>query len=216
MEAFIWIITAIGLGAGLAMDACAASMSNGLSEPNMKRKKSFLIAGLFGFFQILMPILGYLIITILSSTLGESFSKVFGYFVPWIALILLLFLGIKTIVEGVQEGKENETIENKKVKNITFGYLLLQAVATSIDALSVGIIYGNVKPLEAYLTFAIVGLVTFGICIAAVYVGKKFGTLFANKATIAGGIILIAIGLEIFFTHWSDVVAGINALINLF
>lgn len=216
METFIWIITAIGLGAGLAMDACAASMSNGLSEPNMKRKKSFLIAGLFGFFQILMPILGYLIITILSSTLGESFSKVFGYFVPWIALILLLFLGIKTIVEGVQEGKENETIENKKVKNITFGYLLLQAVATSIDALSVGIIYGNVKPLEAYLTFAIVGLVTFGICIAAVYIGKKFGTLFANKATIVGGIILIAIGLEIFFTHWSDVVAGINALINLF
>lgn len=216
METFIWIVTAIGLGAGLAMDACAASMSNGLSEPYMKRKKSFLIAGLFGFFQILMPILGYLTITILSSTLGDSFSKIFGYFVPWIALILLLFLGIKTIVEGVQEGKENETIESKKVKNISFEYLLLQAVATSIDALSVGIIYGNVKPLEAYLTFAIVGLVTFGICIVAVYIGKKFGTLFANKATIAGGIILIAIGLEIFFTHWSDVVAGINALINLF
>lgn len=216
METFIWIVTAIGLGAGLAMDACAASMSNGLSEPYMKRKKSFLIAGLFGFFQILMPILGYLTITLLSSTLGDSFSKIFGYFVPWIALILLLFLGIKTIVEGVQEGKENETIESKKVKNISFEYLLLQAVATSIDALSVGIIYGNVKPLEAYLTFAIVGLVTFGICIAAVYIGKKFGTLFANKATIAGGIILIGIGLEIFFTHWSDVVAGINALINLF
>lgn len=216
METFIWIVTAIGLGAGLAMDACAASMSNGLSEPYMKRKKSFLIAGLFGFFQILMPILGYLTITLLSSTLGDSFSKIFGYFVPWIALILLLFLGIKTIVEGVQEGKENETIESKKVKKISFEYLLLQAVATSIDALSVGIIYGNVKPLEAYLTFAIVGLVTFGICIVAVYIGKKFGTLFANKATIAGGIILIGIGLEIFFTHWSDVVAGINALINLF
>ena len=169
METFIWIVTAIGLGAGLAMDACAASMSNGLSEPYMKRKKSFLIAGLFGFFQILMPILGYLTITLLSSTLGDSFSKIFGYFVPWIALILLLFLGIKTIVEGVQEGKENETIESKKVKNISFEYLLLQAVATSIDALSVGIIYGNVKPLEAYLTFAIVGLVTFGICIVAVY-----------------------------------------------
>lgn len=216
METFIWIVTAIGLGAGLAMDACAASMSNGLSEPYMKRKKSFLIAGLFGFFQILMPILGYLTITILSSTLGDSFSKIFGYFVPWIALVLLLFLGIKTIVEGVQEGKENETIESKRVKNISFEYLLLQAVATSIDALSVGIIYGNVKPLEAYLTFAIVGLVTFGICIVAVYIGKKFGALFANKATIVGGIILIGIGLEIFFTHWSDVVAGINALINLF
>lgn len=216
METFIWIITAIGLGAGLAMDACAVSMSNGLAEPNMKLKKTFLIAGMFGLFQILMPVIGYLIITVLSSSLGENFSRIFGYLVPWIALILLLFLGIKTIVDGIKEGKEKGNEENKKYKNITIGYLLLQAVATSIDALSVGIIYGNVPPLEAYLTFAIVGVVTFAICVAAVFIGKKFGTLFANKATIAGGIILIAIGLEIFFTHWSDVVAGINTLISLF
>ncbi len=216
METFIWIITAIGLGAGLAMDACAVSMSNGLAEPNMKLKKTFLIAGMFGLFQILMPVIGYLIITVLSSSLGENFSRIFGYLVPWIALILLLFLGIKTIVDGIKEGKEKDNEENKKSKNITIGYLLLQAVATSIDALSVGIIYGNVPPLEAYLTFAIVGVVTFAICVAAVFIGKKFGTLFANKATIAGGIILIAIGLEIFFTHWSDVVAGINTLISLF
>lgn len=216
METFIWIITAIGLGAGLAMDACAVSMSNGLAEPNMKLKKTFLIAGMFGLFQILMPVIGYLIITVLSSSLGQNFSRIFGYLVPWIALILLLFLGIKTIVDGIKEGKEKDNEENKKSKNITIGYLLLQAVATSIDALSVGIIYGNVPPLEAYLTFAIVGVVTFAICVAAVFIGKKFGTLFANKATIAGGIILIAIGLEIFFTHWSDVVAGINTLISLF
>lgn len=216
METFIWIITAIGLGAGLAMDACAVSMSNGLAEPNMKLKKTFLIAGMFGLFQILMPVIGYLIITVLSSSLGENFSRIFGYLVPWIALILLLFLGIKTIVDGIKEGKEKGNEENKKSKNITIGYLLLQAVATSIDALSIGIIYGNVPPLEAYLTFAIVGVVTFAICVAAVFIGKKFGTLFANKATIAGGIILIAIGLEIFFTHWSDVVAGINTLISLF
>lgn len=216
METFIWIITAIGLGAGLAMDACAVSMSNGLAEPNMKLKKTFLIAGMFGLFQILMPVIGYLIITVLSSSLGENFSRIFGYLVPWIALILLLFLGIKTIVDGIKEGKEKDNEENKKSKNITIGYLLLQAVATSIDALSVGIIYGNVPPLEAYLTFAIVGVITFAICVAAVFIGKKFGTLFANKATIAGGIILIAIGLEIFFTHWSDVVAGINTLISLF
>lgn len=216
METFIWIITAIGLGAGLAMDACAVSMSNGLAEPNMKLKKTFLIAGMFGLFQILMPVIGYLIITVLSSSLGQNFSRIFGYLVPWIALILLLFLGIKTIVDGIKEGKEKGNEENKKSKNITIGYLLLQAVATSIDALSVGIIYGNVPPLEAYLTFAIVGVVTFAICVAAVFIGKKFGTLFANKATIAGGIILIAIGLEIFFTHWNDVVAGINTLISLF
>lgn len=216
METFIWIITAIGLGAGLAMDACAVSMSNGLAEPNMKLKKTFLIAGMFGLFQILMPVIGYLIITVLSSSLGQNFSRIFGYLVPWIALILLLFLGIKTIIDGIKEGKVKDDEENKKSKNITIGYLLLQAVATSIDALSVGIIYGNVAPLEAYITFAIVGVVTFGICVAAVFIGKKFGTLFANKANIAGGIILIAIGLEIFFTHWSDVVAGINTLISLF
>lgn len=216
METLIWILTAIGLGAGLAMDACAVSMSNGLAEPKMKLGKIFTIAGFFGVFQIIMPIFGYLAVTVLSATLGENFTRIFGYLVPWIALTLLLILGIKMIVEGIKEGKDNNKENEESVKKLTIGGLFVQAIATSIDALSVGVIYGNVIPLEAYTTFLIIGIVTFGISVAAVFIGKKFGTIFSNKATIAGGIILCAIGLEIFFSHWNDVVAGISALIKLF
>lgn len=216
METLIWILTAIGLGAGLAMDACAVSMSNGLAEPKMKLGKIFTIAGFFGVFQIIMPIFGYLAVTVLSATLGENFTRIFGYLVPWIALTLLLILGIKMIVEGIKEGKDSNKENEESVKKLTIGDLFVQAIATSIDALSVGVIYGNVIPLEAYTTFLIIGIVTFGISVAAVFIGKKFGTIFSNKATIAGGIILCAIGLEIFFSHWNDVVAGISALINLF
>lgn len=216
METLIWILTAIGLGAGLAMDACAVSMSNGLAEPKMKLGKIFTIAGFFGVFQIIMPIFGYLAVTVLSATLGENFTRIFGYLVPWIALTLLLILGIKMIVEGIKEGKDSNKENEESVKKLTIGGLFVQAIATSIDALSVGVIYGNVIPLEAYTTFLIIGIVTFGICVAAVFIGKKFGTIFSNKATIAGGIILCAIGLEIFFSHWNDVVAGISALIKLF
>lgn len=216
METLIWILTAIGLGAGLAMDACAVSMSNGLAEPKMKLGKIFTIARFFGVFQIIMPIFGYLAVTILSATLGENFTRIFGYLVPWIALTLLLILGIKMIVEGIKEGKDSNKENEESVKKLTIGGLFVQAIATSIDALSVGVIYGNVIPLEAYTTFLIIGIVTFGISVAAVFIGKKFGTIFSNKATIAGGIILCAIGLEIFFSHWNDVVAGISALIKLF
>lgn len=216
METLIWILTAIGLGAGLAMDACAVSMSNGLAEPKMKLGKIFTIAGFFGVFQIIMPIFGYLAVTVLSATLGENFTRIFGYLVPWIALTLLLILGIKMIVEGIKEGKDSNKENEESVKKLTIGGLFVQAIATSIDALSVGVIYGNVIPLEAYTTFLIIGIVTFGISVAAVFIDKKFGTIFSNKATIAGGIILCAIGLEIFFSHWNDVVAGISALINLF
>lgn len=216
METLIWILTAIGLGAGLAMDACAVSMSNGLAEPKMKLGKIFTIAGFFGVFQIIMPIFGYLAVTVLSATLGENFTRIFGYLVPWIALTLLLILGIKMIVEGIKEGKDSNKENEESVKKLTIGGLFVQAIATSIDALSVGVIYGNVVPLGAYTSFLIIGIVTFGISVAAVFIGKKFGTIFSNKATIAGGIILCAIGLEIFFSHWNDVVAGISALINLF
>lgn len=216
METLIWILTAIGLGAGLAMDACAVSMSNGLAEPKMKLGKIFTIAGFFGVFQIIMPIFGYLAVTVLSANLGENFTRIFGYLVPWIALTLLLILGIKMIVEGIKEGKDSNKENEESVKKLTIGGLFVQAIATSIDALSVGVVYGNVVPLEAYTTFLIIGIVTFGISVAAVFIGKKFGTIFSNKATIAGGIILCAIGLEIFFSHWNDVVAGISALINLF
>lgn len=210
----MWIVTALGLGVGLAMDACAVSMANGLQEPKMKTKKTMLIALFFGVFQMGMPILGYLAVTALSSILGETFTTIFGYLVPWIALGLLLFLGIKMIVEAIKESKEDNKDE-KKDKTLTLKTLFIQAIATSIDALSVGIIFAEQAPYIAYISFGIVGVLTFIISLVAVFIGKKFGTIFSNRAAIVGGIILIGIGFEIFFSNWNDVVAGIQAIFSL-
>lgn len=131
-----------------------------------------------------MPIFGYLAVTVLSAALGEKFTTIFSYLVPWIALILLLILGIKMLIEGIKEGKNNKKEKDnteETVKNLTIGGLFIQAIATSIDALSVGVIYGNVVPLEAYLTFLIVGIVTFGISVAAVFIGKNSELYFLTK-----------------------------------
>lgn len=220
----MWIAEALGLGVGLAMDACAVSMSNGLSEPKMKTRKAVLIATFFGVFQILMPVLGYLAVTVLNNVLGEKFTTIFNYLVPWVALGLLAFLGIKMIIEAIKDGKNGETTEQSEVeidegkklrKGLTLSTLFVQAIATAIDALSVGIIFGEKEPFIAYITFGIIGIVTWLISFGAVFIGKKFGTIFSNKAAFAGGIILIAIGFEIFFTNWGDVIGGLQALFNL-
>ena len=156
----MWIVTALGLGVGLAMDACAVSMANGLQEPKMKSKKAMLIAFFFGFFQMGMPILGYLAVTALSSALGETFTTIFGYFVPWIALGLLLFLGIKMIVESIKESKE-ENKEEENAKSLTLKTLFIQAIATSIDALSAGLTFANYTLTEAIICVLIIMLITF-------------------------------------------------------
>jgi putative Mn2+ efflux pump MntP len=209
----MWILEALGLGVGLAMDACAVSMSNGLQESKMKINKMLLIAFAFGFFQLFMPLIGYLAVTLLSNFLGAQFVKIFNYLVPWIALIILAYLGIKMIVEALHDRKNPEV--DAKEKKLTLKTLFIQAIATSIDALSVGVIYGEKTFLIAILTFSIVGIVTFLISLSALFIGKKFGLIFKDKAIIVGGIILILIGLEIFFTNWSSVVGGISELIHL-
>lgn len=201
-----WIITAILLGLGLAMDACAVSTTDGLSEPNMKWKKMLLISGLFGLFQAAMPTFGYLAVTIFSAILGEGFTRIFTYFVPYLALIILGYLGIKLIIDNVKG--EEEKVEKK----ITLPTILVQAVATSIDALSVGVVLGELKMFEALMTFLIVGILTFAICVVAIIVGKKFGNLFASKAGIVGGCILVFIGFEIFFSNWDLVVESFNLI----
>ena len=201
-----WIVTAILLGLGLAMDACAVSTTDGLSEPNMKWKKMLLISGLFGLFQCAMPTFGYLAVTIFSSILGEGFTRIFTYFVPYLALIILGYLGVKLIIDNIKS--EEETVG----KSITLSTILVQAVATSIDALSVGVVLGDLIMCEALMTFLIIGLITFGICIIAIIVGKKFGNLFASKAGIVGGAILVFIGFEIFFSNWDLVVESLNLI----
>ncbi len=175
------------LGAGLAVDASAVSMTNGLTHPKMKISKVLFIGFLFGLFQTIMPLIGYLI--------GSVFEDLIANLTPWIALILLGFIGGKMLIDGLKkEQEEKESVLDLKE-------LLIEGVATSIDALTVGIIYIGQTFNKAILAFSIFGIVTFIMCIIAVYIGKKFGTLFEKKAQIVGGLILIIIGLKTFIEY---------------
>ena len=186
---FRFFFYSIFLGIGLAMDAFSVSLANGLNEPKMKKSKMSLVASIFAFFQFLMPLLGWVLVHTLI-----NFFEFFESFIPWIALILLLFIGIKMLIEGI---KNKEETKNNKVGFIS---LLVQGIATSIDALSVGFTTTEYNITEALLSSLIIGIVTFIICLIGLIIGKKFGTKFSNKASILGGIILILIGIEIFIT----------------
>ena len=198
---FLFFFNSALLGVGLAMDAFSVSAANGLAEPNMKKSKEFSISGTFAFFQFLMPMLGWVLVRFAA----EQFTA-FQKAVPYIALVLLLFIGGKMLYEGIknkggndingENGKKGE--ETTAVTKLTLLRLLVQGIATSIDALSVGFTIAEFKVTEALVCSAIVAAVTFGICVAGTYIGKKFGTKLAGKATILGGVILIIIGLEIF------------------
>lgn len=191
------IINSILLGVGLAMDAFSVSIANGLEEPSMRKRRVCAIAGVYSLFQFAMPLIGWFFV----HSLAEMFIA-FQPFIPWIALILLVFIGSKMIIEGISKNKKdkNETdgITEEPVKKITLALLLVQGLATSIDALSVGFTIAEYKASSAFLSSLIIGIVTFGICVAGLVFGKKLGKKFSDKATIIGGLILIGIGLEIF------------------
>lgn len=178
-------IQSLLLGIGLAMDACCVSMANGLNNPKMSILKALIISFTFGAFQMGMPLIGYFV--------GHAFIQYIEPFIPWIALLLLGFLGGKMLIEGIKNDDE-ET----KNESLTLKIILIQAVATSIDALSVGFTIADYSVIEAVVSTSFILLATFGICVGAVYVGKKFGTKLGNKANILGGLILIAIGINIF------------------
>lgn len=198
---FLFFFNSALLGVGLAMDAFSVSAANGLAEPNMKKSKEFSISGTFAFFQFLMPMLGWVLVRFAA----EQFTA-FQKAVPYIALALLLFIGGKMLYEGIKNkggndinGENGERGEEATaVTKLTLMRLLVQGIATSIDALSVGFTIAEYKVTEALVCSAIVAAVTFGICVAGTYIGKKFGTKLAGKATILGGVILIIIGFEIF------------------
>ncbi len=188
---FAFVIFCAGLGIGLAMDAFSVSLADGLHEPCMKRKKIFLIAIVFAIFQGLMPLIGWFCV----HSIAEKF-KAFEPFIPWIALALLLYIGIGMIREGFC--KEDEACSCNET--LGFTALIIQGIATSIDALSVGFTIAEYGALEALAAAAIIAGLTFAICYTGVVIGKKFGTKFSGKASIFGGAILIFIGLEIFIT----------------
>ncbi len=187
---FIFFFNSVLLGIGLAMDAFSVSLANGLNEPKMKRSKMCGIAGVFAFFQALMPMLGWVCV----HTIVQYFEA-FEVCIPWIALALLLFIGIKMLIDGIR----NNDDEDEK-NGVGIGALLLQGVATSIDALSVGFTISDYGLVMAIVCALIIAAVTFIICMAGIYIGRKFGTKLANKAAILGGSILIFIGIEIWVT----------------
>lgn len=187
---FIFFFNSILIGAGLAMDAFSVSLANGLNEPCMKLRRTVLIAGVFSLFQFAMPMIGWVCV----HTVAQLFTA-FEKFIPWIALALLSFIGGKMLFEGI--GKKGDTCEKGAVGFIA---LLVQGVATSIDALSVGFTISDYNWLQALLCCIIIAVVTFAICVCGLFIGKKFGTKLADKASIFGGIILILIGFEIFIT----------------
>ncbi|MBD5549131.1 MAG: manganese efflux pump [Lachnospiraceae bacterium] len=185
----LFFFNSILLGVGLSMDAFSVSLANGLNEPEMNRKKMSTIAGVFAFFQALMPMSGWICV----HTMVRYF-KAFERLIPWIALLLLLFIGGKMIIEG---RKNKEEVRNMKIGMTA---LLVQGIATSIDALSVGFTIAGYDFTMALVCALIIAAVTFFICMAGILVGKRFGTKLSDKAAIFGGSILIVIGLEIFIT----------------
>ena len=187
---FQFFFTNILLGVGLAMDAFSVSLANGLHQPEMRSRKMSGIAILFAVFQGLMPLIGWICI----HTIVQYFQA-FEKLIPWIALGLLGFIGGKMLLEGIKEqGDEGAGCP------VGLMGLLVQAVATSIDALSVGFTIADYDFASALLASFLIAVVTFVICLGGVLIGKKVGTKLAGKAGIFGGVILIAIGLEIFIT----------------
>lgn len=190
-----FVFNSVLLGVGLAMDAFSVSLANGLNEPAMKRKKMCGIAGVFALFQALMPMTGWVCV----HTVVQYFAA-FEKFIPWIALILLLYIGGKMLLEGIRQKEEVDAETEVKASGVGMKALLIQGVATSIDALSVGFTIADYGFVMALACALIIAAVTFVICMAGLMIGKKFGTKLSNKAAILGGVILIFIGIEIFVT----------------
>ena len=184
---FLFIFNSILFGVGLAADAFSVSVANGLNEPDPPLSRCLVIAGTFAVFQTVMPLLGWFCV----HSIAEAF-RAFQPFIPWIALALLAVIGGKMIREGLHEQDEKRSLKGSA--------LLIQGIATSIDALSVGFTIAEYSLLSALAESLIIGAVTFGICLAGVRLGGKIGKRFSGKASVAGGIILILIGIEILLT----------------
>ena len=188
----LFLVNSLMLGVGLAMDAFSVSVVNGISEPCMKFGKAALIAGVFAFFQALMPMTGWVITRTMVSVFG-ALERI----VPWISLALLCFIGISMIRES--QGCE---VDSECRERLSVALLLTQGVATSIDALSVGLTISEYGVEMACICSLIIAAVTFVICIIGVLIGRRIGVRLSRKATFIGGLVLILVGVEIFLTSF--------------
>ncbi len=190
------LITSVLLGVGLAMDAFSVSVANGLADSGMKKGRMLSIAGTFAGFQFVMPMLGWLLVTE-----AARLFKWFSPLIPWIALILLLIIGGGLLKDGIEELRESRTGAEEAISpdtaKLTFWALMMQGIATSIDALSVGFTTAAYNSMQALVSSLIIGVVTLFICLAGLRIGRRLGELLAGRASILGGLILIGIGLEI-------------------
>ena len=187
----IFLLNSVALGVGLAMDAFSVSLANGLREPFMSRSRMCTVAGVYAFFQYAMPLTGWFCV----HKIAEIFSS-FRPFIPWIALFLLLYIGGKMIFEGIRQNGKND--EEAKSLKLSHGTLFMQGIATSIDALSVGFTIAEYGFFRANAASLIIAAVTFLLCFIALAIGKTAGTRLSDKASVLGGTILVAIGIEIF------------------
>ena len=184
---FEFFVVSIMFGVGLAMDAFSVSLANGMNENRMKVGRMCQIAGIFSFFQALMPLIGWICV----HTILEYFNG-FAKFIPYIALGLLAYIGGKMIWEGLHKNCDCEDC------SVGFVALIVQGIATSIDALTVGLDIGEYNFIEALVCAMVIAIVTFIICMFGVWAGKKFGNMLSSKATVLGGVILVCIGIYIF------------------
>ncbi len=189
---FLFFFNSIALGVGLAMDAFSVSMVNGLNEPQMRKGKMTKVAGTYAAFQFLMPMIGWIFV----HTIVQYFQT-FEKFIPWIALLLLLYIGGKMLLEGLEKHEEEAAASTKLTKRTLF----VQGIATSIDALSVGFTIADYGFLRAFVCSVIIAAVTMVVCLFGLHIGKTVGTRLSGRAAILGGVILIAIGIEIFLSN---------------
>lgn len=189
------IIELLLLAVGLSMDAFAVSIGNGLTMKKSSIKAALAIALSFGLFQALMPTVGYF--------LGSAFENIIKEFDHYIALLFLGFIGGKMIFDGIKEIREKRSGKGEEEKpfKLSFGTLLIQAVATSIDALIVGVSFAALPDVNIWAAVSLIGVTTFTISIFGVFFGKKFGQLLGSKAEIFGGLILVGIGVKVFVEH---------------
>lgn len=203
-----WEIALIGVA--LAMDACAVAMTNGMTDNKMSAWKALLIGVFFGFFQFIMPLIGYYITGIVADAFLDTFEDI----AAWISFVLLAFLGGKMLFECIAEKIKEKRGESETgaactgstcsacQPKLTIGKLTVQAIATSIDALAVGVTLQMAQITQglaggAWGSTAIIGVITFGLSVIAVYIGKAVGNKLADKAGVVGGLVLLGIGLKI-------------------
>ena len=190
-----FIINSELLGVGLAMDAFSVSLANGLNEPCMRKRKMTIVAGVFAVFQALMPMIGWVCV----HTVAEHF-KLFEKFIPWIALGLLLYIGINMLKEALEKDECCGCCDGS-CADLSVKTMFVMAVATSIDALAVGISLAMAGNVNIFVAVLLIGVVTFAMSAAGVKVGNVFGIRYKSKAELAGGAILILMGTKILLEH---------------